>query len=431
MFVRILKESFRRQAKTKVLAVVTLTLGASVATALLNVSLDIGDRMTEELKQYGANIIVIPKERTLPLDIEGIDFNPIKDRSFIEEKYLSKLREIFWRYNIKGFAPHLTTTGEIDNRKFEVVGTWFEKENSLATGEVFVEGIKKTKPWLRVRGEWIDDENDYDVALLDEEIQRALSILPGETIDVTLQGLDGLKNVKLSVKGIVEGEGPQKGKICVPLRFLQDGLNMTGKVQEIEVSALTTPDNELSKKATEDPDSLSTEEFERWYCTAYVSSVASQIEEAVPNTSAKPIRKIAEAEGRILKKLKILMALLTALSLIGSAFGIWSLMTTAVLERTQEIGLMKAVGADSRRAVSAFMTEVVIISIFGSLLGWGAGLIFSQLIAGSVFGNGSSIKPIILPLVYFLTTGVAIMGSLSPIKIILRLKPIEVLHGRQ
>lgn len=431
MFVRILKESFVRQARTKALAVIVLALGASIATALLNISLDIGDRMTEELKQYGANIIVAPENNSLPLETGGIDFNPLKNRSFIEEEYLVNLRKIFWRYNIKGFAPYLKASGELNGRKLEIAGTWFEKANSLPEGETFIEGIKKTMPWLMVKGQWIDDEKDYNAGMINEEAAREFSVSAGDQMEIILYGMEGLIKAELSVKGIIEGDPSQNAKIYVPLRFLQDELNLKGKVQEIEVSALTTPDNELAKKAAEDRDSLSSEEFERWYCTAYVSSVAFQIEEVIPKASAKPIRKVAEAEGRVLKKLKTLMALLSALALLGAVLSIWSLMTTAVLERTQEIGIMKAVGADSWKVVGLFIAEVVIISVLGSLLGYGAGLLFSQAIARSVFGHTIAVKPVIFFPVFLLSTAAAILGSLSPINIILRLKPVEVLHGRQ
>ncbi|MDP3790427.1 MAG: ABC transporter permease [Candidatus Omnitrophota bacterium] len=428
MFIRVLKKSFMRQKRNKVLAIACLALGASVATALLNISLDISDKMAEELKTYGANILVIPKERSLPFEIEGIDFNPIKNRSFIEEKYLENLRMIFWRYNIKGFAPHLTGTGEVNNHKFVIDGTWFEKNNTISTGETFVEGIKKTRPYLAVKGEWIDDESDYSAALVNEAAEKALSLKPGEPVKIVIYGPDGLIDSELYVKGIVKGDDQNIKKFYVPLKFLQEKMNLTGHVQEVEVSALTTPNNKLSDHASEDPDSLTSAEFEKWYCTAYVSSVAFQIEEAIPTVCAKPIRKVAEAEGNILTRLKILMFILTAFAMIMAGLGIWSLMTTSVLERTREIGLSKALGADSFRIAGAFIAEVVIISICGSLLGYAAGFLFCQVIARSVFGYGVSIKPIVLPVVFFLSTCIAIIGSLSPIKFILALRPIEVLH---
>lgn len=428
MFIRILKKSFMRQTRNKVLAIACLALGVSIATALLNISLDIGDRMAEELKTYGANILVIPKERSLPFEIDGIDFNPIKNRSFIEEKYLESLRTIFWRYNIKGFAPHLTSVGEVNNQKFEIDGTWFEKDNTISTGETFVEGIKKTKPYLSVKGEWIDDEKDYNKALINEAAEKALSLKPGESIKINIYGPDGPRETELYVKGVMMGDAQDIKKIYVPLKFLQERLGLTGKVQEIEVSALTTPNNKLSEKASEDPDSLTRAEFEKWYCTAYVSSVAFQIEETIPIAAAKPIRKVAEAEGIILNKLKILMFILTAFAMIMAGLGIWSLEATSVLERTKEIGLSKAMGADSLKIVGLFLAEVIIISMCGSLLGYAIGCLFSQVIANSVFGYGVSIKPIVLPIVFLLSTCIAIIGSLSPIKFILGLKPIEVLH---
>lgn len=431
MFVRILKESFIRQTGIKVLAVVALALGASVAAALLNLSLDVGDKMARELKQYGANIVVVPKERALSLETGGIHFNPLQGRSFIEDKYLMTLRQVFWSRNIKGVAPYLAAAGEVDHRKVKIVGTWFEKENTLPTGEVFVEGIKKIKPWLIVEGQWINDEHDYDAALINEEAQKTLPVKPGEWMTAVFYGTDGPREMRVLLKGVLKGDEARESKIYVPLRFLQDNLKLGGKVQEIEVSAVTTPDNALSGKVAEDPDSVTGEEFERWYCTAYVSSVAFQIEEAIPFASAQPIRKVAEAEGNILKKLKILMVLLTIFALTGAVLGVWSLMTTAVLERTKEIGLMKAMGADSWKLVNLFMAEVLLISVLAGLVGYGAGFFLCQLIARSVFGYGVPVKPAVLPLVFLLSAAAAMAGSFVPLKMILRLRPVEVLHDRQ
>ena len=65
MFVRLVYESFRRQTRRKVLAGVAITLGVGVATAMIGVATDIGDKINRELRRYGANLVVIPQEDTL------------------------------------------------------------------------------------------------------------------------------------------------------------------------------------------------------------------------------------------------------------------------------------------------------------------------------------------------------------------------------
>ena len=60
MFVRMVYESFRRQKRRKLLAGIAVTLGVTVATAMIAVATDIGDKINRELRSYGANLLVTP-----------------------------------------------------------------------------------------------------------------------------------------------------------------------------------------------------------------------------------------------------------------------------------------------------------------------------------------------------------------------------------
>ncbi len=67
MFLRIVKDSFARQPRRKLLTAVALALGMAVATATLSVALDVGDRLAREFRSLGANLLVTPQADTLPL----------------------------------------------------------------------------------------------------------------------------------------------------------------------------------------------------------------------------------------------------------------------------------------------------------------------------------------------------------------------------
>ena len=73
MFGRLVYESFRRQKRRKLLAGIAITLGVGVATAMIAVATDIGDKISRELRTYGANLIVTPQEDTLDVQIGGVD----------------------------------------------------------------------------------------------------------------------------------------------------------------------------------------------------------------------------------------------------------------------------------------------------------------------------------------------------------------------
>lgn len=430
MFYRMLRKVFTKGIKAKVLAIITIAFGASLAGAMLTVTLDVGDKVNKELKTYGANLMVEPQRETIPVEIGGVDYNPLTGNEYIKESSLQKLKMIFWANNILAFAPYLEVTGKAGNsNEVTLVGTWFNKRLQIDTGETVVTGIKQTKPWWEVRGKWVNDLNPSNGVMVGRKIAQSLKLVPGDTFSIRVKTANGEVERSLAVNGIIEGGSEDEGKIYAPLKLVQDITGLEGKVANVEVSALTTPENELARKAEKDKDSLTSEEFERWYCTAYVTSIAYQIEEAIPGVVAKPIRKVANSEGLILGKIQLLMALLTVTALISSALGISSLMTTKVLERSKEIGLMKAIGAENWQVILLFLTEAAVTGLFGGIAGYGLGLGFAQIIGRNVFGSNLSFNMMVIPVVLILSMGVAVAGSLSAIRMIIRLRPAEVLHG--
>jgi len=110
MFPRLVYESFRRQTRRKLLAGVAITLGVAVATAMIAVATDIGDKINRELRSYGANLLVTPQEDTLDVEIGGLNLKPPSDGAFLNEADLPKIRGTFWHNNIVGFSPMLSVT---------------------------------------------------------------------------------------------------------------------------------------------------------------------------------------------------------------------------------------------------------------------------------------------------------------------------------
>src|ERR1035438_2155767 len=107
MFVRLVYESFRRQKRRKLLAGAAFALGISVATAMIAVATDIGDKINRELRTIGANLVVTPQEDSLELEIGGVNLKPPADGSFRSEPDLPKIKGIFWHNSIPGFARTL------------------------------------------------------------------------------------------------------------------------------------------------------------------------------------------------------------------------------------------------------------------------------------------------------------------------------------
>jgi putative ABC transport system permease protein len=303
------------------------------------------------------------------------------------------------------------------------VGTWFGHHLELPTGEELDTGIRNMKNWWEIDGDWA---NGGGAIMVGKNAAGRLGIAGGDSI--TLEGSAGKE--RFSVAAVFSSGSDEDDAIYVSLDAAQRLAGKQGRVNGIEVSALTTPDNELSRRAGQDPNSLSIKEWETWYCTAYVSAICYQIDEVITGAVSKPVRQIAESEGAILEKTQILMLLITILSLAGSALGISNLVSAAVMERSAEIGLLKAVGARNEAVSALILMEIIITGIIGGIAGYFAGLGFAELIGKSVFDSSINIKPAVIPLTAILTLLVTIAGSLPATRLILRLRPAETLHGR-
>ncbi|RAK10275.1 putative ABC transport system permease protein [Halanaerobium saccharolyticum] len=430
MFFRMIRRLFSRGLKSKLLAILAITFGASLMTAMLSVTLDIGDKLNKELKSFGSNIVIVPESKSLPVKIDGVDFTPLeKNKKYIDEKDITNIKMIFWRHNIVDFAPYLTATAEINNKQVPIVGTWFKNNVKIPTGERFDFGVKKLKSWWEVEGDWITNGGSKDEALIGLKFAEKMNIKPGDQFEVTINNNGTLLSKKLTAKGILKTGDQAESKIYVPLDTLQSITGLENKVEEIEVSALTTPENKLARRAKADPDSLTTAEFDTWYCTAYVSSIIYQIEESIPGVVGKEVRQITQGEGQILNKMSLLMLLVTITALISSGLGISSIMTTRVLERQQEIGLLKAIGASNLAVIALFTVEISLVGLIGGLFGYGLGNIFATIIGQQVFGTAISVKLLVLPLTLVMAIIVALVGSSSPLRMALKLDPAEVLRG--
>src|SRR6202035_4008459 len=147
MFVRLVYESFRRQKRRKLLAGAAITLGVTVATAMIAVATDIGDKINRELRTIGANLLVTPQEDALDVEIGGVNLKPPSDGAFLDEADLPKIRGTFWHNNITGFAPMLPVNvslhldGKTEN--VTLLGTYFAKRVTFGKEE-FVTGVRTT-----------------------------------------------------------------------------------------------------------------------------------------------------------------------------------------------------------------------------------------------------------------------------------------------
>ena len=428
MFIRMIAKAFVRQWKKMAMIAFTIALGASLATAMLSVMMDVGDKINQELKAYGANINVVPKGNSVISELYDVGDENVTG-AYLNEDELGKIKTIFWAFNIVDYAPFITTDANLDDGSIvEVTGTWFNHHMDLPTGEQLDAGINSLRSWWDITsGQWIDEQSDdQNVAMVGIALAEKEDILVND--EITLKGTAG--DVTVKIVGIYDAGGEEDDYIYVPVDTAQLLGGLDGKIDSIEVSALTTPDNELAQKAAKNPGSLSVSQYETWYCTAYVSSICYQIEEVITDSVASAVRQVASSEGTILEKTQLLMILITILSMVGAALGICNLVTASVMERSQEIGLMKAIGAHNGAITGLVITEIMCTAIIGGIVGFFAGLGFAQIIGQTVFDSAITMRPTVIPVVAVLVFIVTLIGCIPAIRMLLNLHPTEVLHGR-
>ena len=427
MFWQMVKGALIRQRGRFILIALTVALGVSLATAMLNVMFDIGEKVNQELKAFGANITVTPRNSMVLKDLYGVETTKSTHREYLDEADLGNIKTIFWTNNIVAFAPSLTTNVTLgDGETVPLFGTWFEHTLTLPTDEVYTTGVKSMKSWWHIEGSWADDAH-ADEVLVGTKLAQKLGVSAGSMISYKkADGTDGT----LRVTGTVSGGGEEENQLVGSLALAQELAHAEGKIDQVEVSAVTTPENDLARKAAENPKSLSQSEYDIWYCTAYVGSIAYQIEEVVQNSAAHPVRQIAESEGKILDKTQLLMLLITVLSLLSSSLGVSNLISANIMERSRELGLLKALGATNLAVVLSVLAEIFIAGILGGILGYVVGLGFAQLIGENVFGSGIAVSPYVVPIIAVLMSLVLIIGSVPAIRMLLSLQPAEVLYGR-
>lgn len=316
MFIlRMIFRSFSRQFRRRLLVAITICLSSAVATAMLGVVFDVGDKLNEELSAYGSNIVIEPKSDAVVADLyETVDGSDTEPTSFLKESDIQKIKTIFWAYNITNFAPKLNLHADI----------------TAGAG--------------------------------------------GDTATVP-------------VVGIYDSGDEENGAVYVPSATLQELSGLTGSVDEVEVKALTTPENDLARKVSRNPAAVTQEEWETWYCTAYASSIAYQIEEVLPDAVAKQIRQISELQGDVLNKTRAVMIVMTGLSLLAAAIAVANLMAASITERSSELALLKAIGATDGAVSRLMLLETAVIALIGALAGAGLGVGAAQLIGQVVVAS--------------------------------------------
>jgi putative ABC transport system permease protein len=179
---------------------------------------------------------------------------------------------------------------------------------------------------------------------------------------------------------------------------------------------------------------------------ATINSVSEAIRNAFDKqVSVMSATAVLNTLSSVFSVIELFLAGIAAISLLVAGIGIMNIMIVSLMERTREIGILKALGMRNRTVLLVFVCESVIIGLMGAVVGIGSGWVLAEVVAlvfrgGGIIQTGSraattsgiTITPLLTPTVALLAlgfgVGVSVIFALYPAWRASRLKPVEALR---
>lgn len=411
MIIRFVKDSIRRAPRRKALIIAAIAMGSAVATSMVGVMLSIGDKVNRELRAAGANIVVTKRAAALTGGVGNVTTAAVGAATYIQQADVPKIKSIFWGLNITGIAPSLLA----QDGAVQVQGVWFSHPIQTPEGTTQMTGVRAVNPVWQVRGRWAQDASN------DCMIGAGVARRTGWKINDAITVL----GAPCKVAGIISSGDDADDRVLMPLARVQELTRRSGVVDRIDVAALTRPEDDFARK---DPKTMTSAELERWSCTNYVLSIAHEIEEALPGTQARAVRRVADSEGKVLDKVGGLMGLITLAALLSAGLTVWSLTATTMIERRGEIAIMQAIGGARWLVATLFGLEIALVGLLGGLIGAFTGVWLARFVGESVFHDAVEVSPVLPFVIMLAATLVALAGAAQPLRRALRLEPAVILR---
>ena len=379
MFWRVLWSSLRGSRGRLAVALVAIISGAAVSSALLNLQFDAERKFTREFRTLGANVVVSPASVTARPDDAAPTFGAQELQTVLASREAAQAQ-------VTALAPFLFVVARAgEGTSLILAGTWLDESKRLA-------------PWWKVDGQWVASREDRLRCLVGRQVARQLMLAPGSGFVLRYAG----RETQLEVAGIVTTGGAEDSQVFVNLPVAQELAGVGDRVGVVEISVNGGPDEVLD----------------------FVKRLAARI----PELEVRPLRQIAQAEGLLLGRLRMLLLTTVALVLVLTGLCVLATMATLAIERRSDIGLMKALGGAMPRLVRLFLAEVGTLGAVGGLLGSFLGTALAAWIGRRVFGTAISARFEVFPLTIALMMAVAMAGAV-PLRLLGRVRPAVVLRG--
>jgi putative ABC transport system permease protein len=234
--------------------------------------------------------------------------------------------------------------------------------------------------------------------LVGRSVAQRLGLSLGSALELSY----GSNHAQLRVSGIVTAGGPDDNQVFVDLPVAQRLAGLGGRVSLVQLSVPGTP--------------------------AAIEQFTNRVAAQLPGATVRPIRQLAEGEGRLFSRIKGLLLATVILILVLTALCVLATMAALAMDRRLDVGLMKALGGSMRQVLRLFLLEAGSLGLAGGLVGCGAGLLLSEWVGRRVFGAGVTPRLEVLPVTLALMVGVSLAGAF-PLRLLARVKPAVIFRG--
>ncbi|HEY9673243.1 MAG TPA: ABC transporter permease [Waterburya sp.] len=229
-----------------------------------------------------------------------------------------------------------------------------------------------------------------------------------------------IKNVSFQVIGVMEPKGAflgdnQDDTAFIPLTTMANRIVGRTSPYGLEVTFISV--------SAKNQDSIGAAQFQIENLLRLRHKITDEDDFTV--RTQKDILKIV---GTITGALTLLLAAIAGISLLVGGIGVMNIMLVSVTERTQEIGLRKAIGAQERDILIQFLIEAVILSALGGLVGTALGISVIQIVA-MVSPLKAGVSPVAILLSVSVSGGIGLFFGVVPARRAAKLDPIVALRS--
>ncbi len=353
----------RRKGRAAFL-VVGISIGVATVVALLTLSRMIKDEIGLQLDQYGANIVVVPKSDSFTLDYGGVAVSGVSfDVGQLKTEDHKRISEIPYRNRLAVVAPKILGAVETEGRQVLLAGVDFKQELML-------------KQWWRLVGRKPQAEDDLIVGY---EAAKALSLIEPNEEDLSFAVVPTYATTAKEMSG-------HHKHAASHFRLVRERLSVAGR--EYRVAGVIAPtggredemifgDLKGVQTLLGKPDQLSLVEVSALCQDCPVEDIVMQISMQLPNAKVSALQQAVRARTEAVERLRRFAFAVSAVVILIGALMVFTTMTGSVVERTKEIGVLRAIGYRRTHIIKWLMLEVAVVSAAGGILGWAVGLFAS------------------------------------------------------